>query len=151
RLINITAPMANHVEQDGTTAWARPTTTYSYDGEDLKTKQIDPLGRVTNFEYDGMFRLTETIQPSTLQFVAAGQELQESRPDTVNTYDRNGNLETVKDPLGRVTTYAYDERNLRTSQTLPDPGTGDHGPSVTTYAYDSVGNLATVEDARNHV
>ncbi|WP_435005384.1 RHS repeat domain-containing protein [Tundrisphaera lichenicola] len=59
--------------------------------------------------------------------------------------DADGNLATVKDPLGHTTTSAYDARDRLASQTRPSGG------GTTTYTYDLAGNLATVKDPVNNV
>ena len=62
---------------------------------------------------------------------------------TRNVYDPAGNLLSVTDPDGRVTSYAYDARNRVDAMTDPaDQGTGRQ----TTYRYDPAGNLAGMTD-----
>ena len=66
------------------------------------------------------------------------------------TYDANGNLlsekTAVKNPTGftdadtKTTTYTYDSRGLRLTQT-------DWNVKTTTYAYDSYGRLLTMTEA----
>ncbi|MFT3920971.1 MAG: RHS repeat protein [Myxococcales bacterium] len=51
------------------------------------------------------------------------------------TYNGNGQLVTETDPLGHVTTYAYDSRGRQTSVTSPDPdGSGSLTAPVTSSA-----------------
>ena len=145
RLVKTTLPSADHIEADGTTFTGTTELITVYDGEDLVTQSIDQLGRITDFEYDGMRRSTKTILPAAAQFTDTGMSV--AWPEITTTYDGNGNVTSTADPLGRTTTHTYDERNLRTSTTLPDPGTGDHTESITTFEYDTLGNLATVKDA----
>ncbi|HVK53202.1 MAG TPA: RHS repeat-associated core domain-containing protein [Pseudoxanthomonas sp.] len=58
------------------------------------------------------------------------------------TYDANGNLRTLTDSLGNVTTYGYDVLNRVDSIVLPGNG------GVVWYGYDSMGNRHYVADAR---
>ena len=59
------------------------------------------------------------------------------KPTTTNTYDQVGNLETVTDRRGGVTTYTYDELD-RVTQVR---GEGDF---VQTTDYDANGNVVEV-------
>jgi RHS repeat-associated protein len=86
----------------------------------------------TLYEYDGAGRLTEVRQ--TLVSASSGQIA------TLYAYDRNGNLASVTDPNGNVTTYVYDDFGGMVSQTSPVTGT-------TTYSYDASGNLTSSTDA----
>lgn len=91
------------------------------------------MGKVTEYDYDANFRRSRmTVAPTTDEYAT-----------TTYTYDPVGNLETVKDPKGqsssRVTTYLYNDRNLRKSMTDPVPP--DPVPHTTTWLYDNVGNM----------
>lgn len=59
--------------------------------------------------------------------------------NTLNTYDNNGNLTTVKDPLAHQTANTFDALN-RLLQVLDPNG------RTTNYAYDSANNLTQVAD-----
>ena len=71
-------------------------------------------------------------------------------------YDANGNLVAETDPLGRVTTYVYDELGRLTVETLPDPddltaqggANGELPRPQTTTSYDGYGNVASVLEHR---
>jgi RHS repeat-associated protein len=79
---------------------------------------------------------------------------------TTYTYDANGNLLTIVDPLGHVagatashhtTSYEYDRLNRRLSMTAPDPdGASSLTAPVTTWTYDAVGNVLTVTTPRGN-
>ena len=148
RLVKLYSPAAVHVNPDGSlTAQVRSYVETHYDGQGLVTQTTDGLleggggaGRTTSFEYDGMLRPTLVTRP------AAAQVEGPAAPTTQTQYDENGNVRFVTDALGRVVEYQYDERNLKTIEILPDPGTGDHGQSITKFAYDTLGNLASVKD-----
>lgn len=55
------------------------------------------------------------------------------------SYDRNGQKETSTDPLGRVTTYGYNDRNRLERTTEPKPRPDQPNP-VTRLEYDVAGN-----------
>jgi RHS repeat-associated protein len=59
---------------------------------------------------------------------------------TSYAYDAQGNLVSVTDPNGNVTTYAYDDFGRMSTQVSPVTGT-------TRYGYDLAGNLLTTTDA----
>jgi RHS repeat-associated protein len=61
---------------------------------------------------------------------------------TAYAYDILGNLTSVTDPNGNVTSYIYDDFGRMIRQTSPVTG-------VTNYAYDAAGNLGTMTDANN--
>ncbi|MCL7489395.1 MAG: RHS domain-containing protein [Desulfobulbaceae bacterium] len=63
---------------------------------------------------------------------------------TLLSYDSFGNLATVTDPLGRVTSYTYDELNRKVSET-------NELGEVIRYSYDSRDNLLELEDPNNGI
>ncbi len=57
---------------------------------------------------------------------------------------------SVTDPLGRVTSYTFDNEGRVLSQTLPDPdGAVGLTSPVSSYTYDSLGRVLTVTDPRS--
>jgi YD repeat-containing protein len=122
-------------------------------GEGLVSKEIDPLGNETDYEYDAQHRLVKITEPAD---VAEG-----TRPETTFTYDSLGRLKTVTDPAGDVVEYFYDFRHRRISTLYDDGSTekvvyGTTGTSaglvektidrrgvVTTYEYDDADRLVT--------
>lgn len=60
------------------------------------------------------------------------------------TYDANGNVRTITDSLGNVTTYGYDVLNRVDSIVLPGNG------GVVWYGHDEAGNVNYVADARGN-
>ena len=90
---------------------ASPNTTYAY----------DPAGRLVT--------VTQTLAVAPSGHIA-----------TSYGYDIQGNLTSVTDPNGNVTSYVYDDFGRMLSQTSPVTGT-------TSYRYDLAGNLVSTTDA----
>ena len=92
--------------------------------------------RVTDYAYDGRGLLRRETQypgwPSTAGALVA-----------TAVFDPNGNPLTTTDPLGRMTTFAYDALNRLTGVDYSDPGTPD-----VAYAYDANGNRTSMTDGR---
>lgn len=66
---------------------------------------------------------------------------------TTYAYDGNGNLETITDPLGRVTKQQYDSLN-RLERVIEDfGGSPSHLNATTIFGYDTLSQLRTVQDA----
>jgi len=138
-------------------------TTMEYDAAGNTIAVTDALGRVTETVYDERNRPVAVYAP-TVWDANAGQFV---RPVTQTTYDALGQVHTVTDPLGAVTTKHYDNagRNWKVEAPAPeanaprpttltafDPGglaltvTNPLGQSVTN-TYDALGRLITTEDA----
>lgn len=144
-----------------------PLTTFAYDAHSRRTEAIDPLGhrtttiydaannligtilpRVnadtdppnddhrTSFTYDKLNRRTQTIEGTEFGGTPALEAL---RRITTFTYDRADNLESVKNPLGNVTSYVYDAVNRRIV-------TVDALGGRTTVSYDANNNLTSLID-----
>ena len=114
--------------------------TYTPDGQiDLET---DPLGRVTDYDYDGSGRLIRLTYPvGTVD--EAVQEFE---------YDNAGNLTAFIDENGNRTEYKYDAMNRLVQIIEPDPdGSGSLASPITIYTYDLDGNLLSITDARGNV
>jgi YD repeat-containing protein len=78
------------------------------------------------------------------------QQLGGQSQTTEYTYDNQGNVLTVKDPLNQVTTNQYDALNRLKQMTSPPVGSPPVSP-VTQYAYNGLDALAQVTDPRNLV
>jgi RHS repeat-associated protein len=107
-------------------------TRYEYEGAN-QVRVIDPLGHVTVHGYDDGGRKNYIRD-------AEGGE-------TFFTYDPNGNLETVKDPVGNVTKFVYDKANrLMAEYELFDP---QDPPRLN--EYDAAGNKTKATDHNGRV
>ena len=97
---------------------------------------IDTLGRVTKQEVTGILPVFSAYDPQgRLATVTQGTGA-ETRT-AMFTYDTNGYLETVTDPLDREVSFDYDAVGRVTSQTLPDG-------RVIGFDYDANGNLISL-------
>ncbi|WP_405894959.1 DUF6531 domain-containing protein [Streptomyces sp. NBC_00104] len=142
-----------------TTDQLSKTTGYAYDADGNLTSRTSPLGNKETWTYDGDGRPLTAVDP---RGNASGAD--PAQYTTTNRYDVAGNLVTVTDPLGgvtsteydavgnatkrtdadkRVTTYGYDRLDRLTTVTAPDGG-------KTAYDYDAAGNLTKRTDANNH-
>ena len=113
------------------------TTSYTYTDAGLVDTMTDPLGRVTDYDYDIYGRLIQTTS-------AQGTE------DEVvmrYEYDAAGNQTAIIDANGNRTEFEYDELN-RLIKTTYAVGTTDE--AVETIEYDEAGNqIATVDGNGN--
>ena len=100
--------------------------------------QTDGNGIVTDYSYDALKRLTQTIQDQ------GGTNTQTKDATTAYGYDVADRLTSVTDPINGNTTYQYDDLGNLLSQTSPDTGT-------TLYLYDNAGNLTQKTDAKGQV
>lgn len=98
----------------------------------------DPLGRVTTYAYDA----TTGNLLSVKQPLVGGQT-----PTTTMTYNARGQVLTSTDPLGKVTRFAYDATKGNLTQTTDDDG---RLALTRKMAYDGVGNITGLTDARNN-
>jgi YD repeat-containing protein len=137
---------------------------YEYNSKGLKTRESDPMGRETVYEYDTndidllrvkqkngtnyelvqSFTYNAQHQPLTMTD-AAGQT-------TTYTYNTQGQVLTVTTPAragiteNRTTTYSYNSTTGQL-QSITGPATG----ATTSYAYDSYGRIRTVTDADSYI
>ncbi|MEU9650543.1 DNRLRE domain-containing protein [Streptomyces sp. NPDC048110] len=115
-------------------ATVRPTTTVGYNAFGETTDVRDPNGNVTHTAHDRAGRATSTTLPDYTP-PGAGSAL----PGTATrAYDAAGNLVSETDPLGRVTSYAYDQLGNLAEVTLPAPEEGAAAP-VSTFTHDLLG------------
>ena len=122
-------------------AQKRPRTQFTYDAALNITSISDPLGRVTTFDYDSLYRVVATILPDP---DGAGPD---TSPIFARTYDAESNLLSETDPLGNETQYRYDPRYVLTQVIAPDPdGPDPAGHQITVFDYDSEEQLVATSD-----
>ncbi|MEN8206368.1 MAG: hypothetical protein ABFS24_10175, partial [Pseudomonadota bacterium] len=102
-------------------------TDYAPDG--LLHQKTDGTGSITTYSYDALRRLLgRTQDPGGLN------------AHTDYRHDVAGQLTSVTDPIGGMTTYVYDDLGNLLETASPDTG-------VTRYSYDEPGNLITKLDS----
>lgn len=154
-----------------TDALSNVTTYASYDGRGNVTTKTDPLGNTTTYQYDEKKRKITVTTPESIVTVsdlnAYGQTIKVTdgaSRTTAYTYDKDGNLKTVKDGLtntvltnnydedgrleqvvdarGFVTSYTYDAANRTLTRKVNDGGLN----LTTSWAYDAKGQQVSVTD-----
>jgi RHS repeat-associated protein len=113
----------------------------SYTTQGLVDTMTDPLGRVTDYDYDARGRLvTVTYAKGTADEAVMRYE-----------YDLAGNQTAMIDGNGNRTEYQYDALNrlVRSIEADPD-GAGPLTSPTTNIAYDARGNVASATDARGN-
>ena len=133
-----------------------------YDEFKRKISSTDPLGRTTTFNYGGgpaaggcgacnaggkpvlitmpngrkiqnTYDLEWRLLTTTMAYGSSEAAV------TTYTYDKAGNVLTVKDPISRTTSFVYDLRNRRVKTTFP-------GSVFRSTAYDGYGNVIAETD-----
>ncbi|MFF8828500.1 RHS repeat-associated core domain-containing protein [Streptomyces sp. NPDC015131] len=100
------------------------TVTYSYDGDGNLTQRSDGTGVIT-YAFDPLSRETvRTLQNGSqtrLTYTPAGNVDTYEDPAGLTDYTWNevNKLTRLKDPTGKVTTYTYDNNDVRTKTTYP--------------------------------
>lgn len=123
------------------------TSSYTYDS--TWTSQVstatDPAGNVTSTTYagtssNGAGKPTQVVQPSA---TTGG-----SQPTTTSTYNSYGQVLTLTDPTGVVSSNSYDSVTHDLLSTQVDPS----GLNIQTqFTYDAVGNMLTTTDPKGNV
>ena len=112
---------------------ATGTTTYAYDAAGRFAGLDQPSGAGIAYDRDALDQVTSVT--------VHGDAAVDTRTfESAYTYDPNGNLSSVTDPFGRVTTYAYDAADRLTVMTLPNGVTS-------TYGYDDRDRVTSVVHA----
>ncbi len=154
--------------------------TYTYDARGDRESETDPVGNKRTFTYDEDSHLTATVSPlgnvagaepakfkTTLVLDAQGRVVETLNPlgHTVKTtYNAAGQIASLTDANGKVTTYAYDADNEPIKVTEPNGDTreteydaadqaiahidGDH--HKTTYVRDLLEQVTEVKDPLGH-
>ncbi|HEY2944635.1 MAG TPA: RHS repeat-associated core domain-containing protein [Vicinamibacteria bacterium] len=135
---------------------------YEYNSKGKKTRETDPMGRETVYEYDAndidLLRVKQkngTTYELLQSFTYNSQHLPLTVTDaagqtTTYTYNSAGQVLTVTTPArsgiteNRTTTYSYDSNGYLQSVTAPVTG------ATTSYTYDSAGRIRTVTDADSY-
>ncbi|MES2506455.1 MAG: RHS repeat-associated core domain-containing protein [Verrucomicrobiota bacterium] len=108
-------------------------------------KTVDEMGAVTRHFYDDAGRQIRTVLPAVLNHLTGTQ----MSPQVHQSFDANGNVIKVQDPLGNVTETIYDQRNrpwkVRHPQ-VADAATGLMKHPVTVTNYDPSGRAWGASD-----
>ncbi|MCY1011731.1 DUF6531 domain-containing protein [Nannocystis pusilla] len=118
-------------------------TRFEFDEHLRRTADIDPLDRVTRYEYDARGNCTRVVGPDGAQRVEYGATgLPHTAVDALGgrwryVHDERGRLATRTDPLGQRTTYLYERLHLAA---VIDPA----GRAVR-FVHDAAGALTRVQ------
>jgi RHS repeat-associated protein len=136
---------------------------YEYNAKGLKTRETDPIGRETVYEYDSndidLLRVTQkngTNYDLVASYTYSAQHQPLTTTDaagqtTTYTYNAQGQILTVTTPAragiteNRTTTNSYDTTTGRLLS-VTGPATG----ATTSYTYDGYGRIRTVTDADSY-
>lgn len=117
-------------------------TQFTYTNNGLVDLITDPLGRITDSDYDANGRLISIIYAKGTADEAKRQF----------EYDLAGNQTAIIDENSNRTTFEYDALNRLVKIIEADPdGNGPLTSPITTYSYDADGNLISTTDAVGNV
>lgn len=123
---------------------ASPMQSWQYDANGNLIAETNSLGRITNFTWNLLNRLTKTELPAV-----SGLPASSARSATSTTYDLFGNITSTTDALGRTTRFDHDESGRVTLTIMPHPDgvawSGLRSFSTAT-DYDAHGNVIRVTD-----
>jgi YD repeat-containing protein len=138
-------------------------TSFSYDVDGRVVDSYDGAGVRTKFVYDALGRVTDktvafghATDAATTRYVYDAAGRLSSQTDaygateattTSRTYDGLGNILTVTDGRGFITTYTYDNIGLVKTVTAPIDGSNS---AVTTNYFDAFGNVIRTNDPRGN-
>ena len=137
------------------------TSSFAYDAVGNLNAQTDPRGNTATLTYDVARRLLTSTAPTpydsgsllvrtTNAYDADGRITSVTRTNaganqvTQTAYTRTGQAQSITDPNGNTTSFAYDLDDRQTSVTQPAPL-----GRITRFTYDALGRLATVIDNNN--
>ncbi len=98
---------------------------YEYDSNGNITKEINPLGDITEYTYDSNNLVTSIKMPDGSSYLYS--------------YDSKGKLISAKDPLNSEISIEYNDKGLPTKMILPDE-------SISVLEYDNRGNVISATD-----
>ncbi|HNX27302.1 MAG TPA: hypothetical protein PKK48_07830, partial [Phycisphaerae bacterium] len=148
-----------YADPDGAGSLASPEIEYIYDANGNVIKTIDAKDNETWMFYDALGRQTHVMDTlgvavwvgASGTYESATANLGNLTHATIYTYDTNGNVETVTDALGNVTTYTYDALGRVVKETYADPdGIGPLASPEVEYVYDANGNVIKTIDAEDN-
>ncbi|MFF3878157.1 hypothetical protein [Streptomyces sp. NPDC001978] len=114
-----------------------------YDANNNIEKAYAPNGAVTTTAYDAADQVTDQLDPVD---VAGDPERR-----TTTTYDKVGNVRTVTEPKGNLTSTAGDYTTAYTYDEIYQPVSSvDAKGNKTSAVYDKVGNIVTVIDPKKN-
>lgn len=122
------------------------TTTNTYDASYRVTSQTDPIGRVTGFSYSSdSSTVTSPSGAQTTDRYYQGFLVTQTVGDgtaaaavTYYSYDDQGNVRRITDPLGHIESYTYDSRGNATGES--------DTVRTTTRTFDSANNPTYIKD-----
>ena len=150
-------------DPDGAGALIAPVTTVAYNAADWGTSVTDARGGVTANTYDNLGRIATMTAPdpdgggsltSAVTTYTYGSRGLASVTDPLSHttsfgYDSEGNVNSITNAEGKISTKTYNAEGLLVSESTPDPdGSGFLSASTTTYWYDVLGRLGSKTDAR---
>ncbi len=125
---------------------AGTTMTFEYDAVGNRIERTDYMGRVTEYTYDDLNRLTNVDYDGSSNFATYAYDdisrltTATNQVGTVSfTYDNRNRIKTSTDVFGHVVEYSYDANGNRTQLKLD---TSVH----TGYVYDAANRLTTLTD-----
>lgn len=133
-----------HGVQDADGNLSDITTNYSYNWETgLKQWEQDPLGFVTNYQYDALGRTTQINLPD---------DNPNNHPSRTYAFDDQHNTCTFTNEIGQQIVYTFDGLGRLIEIDKLTPHLPYSGQKVTTkYQYDNFGNIGQVTDPRGYV
>ncbi|WP_212827134.1 LamG-like jellyroll fold domain-containing protein [Catellatospora sp. TT07R-123] len=140
RMVKTTTPQVTTETYGQAPVQANAVSWAGYDTFGGVSDSQDALGNWTRTEYDAAGHVVKVRMPS---YTPPGSSTPIT-PETTSTYDDLGQVKTVTDPMGEVSSYDYDQLGRVWRKTAPDGG-------VTKYTYNNTGDVLTVTDPEGAV
>jgi RHS repeat-associated protein len=122
-----------------------PTLVDQYDSQGRKIAETDANNNTTQYQYDQYGQLVGVIEPAVLDSDPSSPTYgQTVNPTYTYTYDPYGNLSSITDAKGRVTSYTYDQFGHKLTEKLPMSQTESWG-------YNTLGQLTSFTDFNGDV